>query len=393
MASMFNVDKLDPATIGAFQQMLGVQVTNQWDSATENAFLQFQNAKTWGSNYGLTGNTQEWTNLVAALKGNDRSQWKGPEKSSTPYNPKTDNPQSGSYVPKPKPTDYGSATDQDAKSSIAQSLSEWGLGSLTDWAWNQIQQGNSNILPYLIRQTQEYKQRFSGNEARRAAGLNVLSESQYLQLENNYRDLMHNYGIPSGVWDTQSSLGKLIAGDVSVSELNTRLQSYAEAAYSAPQETRDALQKLYGVTPGELTAFFIDPQAALPLIEQRYAAAGVAGVASRANFGDIGSAFAERLAQLGAGNNSQTYDAFSNLRKSTELFNPLGDTERVSTSATTDQQGAVVSPEQAAVAAFGGDAATQDMLTRRAKGRAAVYQGGGELVAKTSGVVGLGSST
>lgn len=63
---------LDAATIGAFQNFLGLPATGVWDDATRQAFEGFQQAKGWGADYGLRGNMTEWEYLVDALKRNDR---------------------------------------------------------------------------------------------------------------------------------------------------------------------------------------------------------------------------------------------------------------------------------------------------------------------------------
>jgi hypothetical protein len=44
-----------------------------------------------------------------------------------------------------------------------------------------------------------YLKRFAGNVARAKAGLNQLSEAEYIALENQYTDLMSAYGVKDAV--------------------------------------------------------------------------------------------------------------------------------------------------------------------------------------------------
>lgn len=261
--------------------------------------------------------------------------------------------------------------------SLTGLLAEWGLEGLTDWVWQQLQEGNVDILPTLIRQTDQYKQRFKGLEARRASGLNVMSEAEYLSLENNYRYIINQYGVPKGFYDSQDFLAGLIAKDVSPNEFNARMKGYADAAFNAPQETRNELRRLYGVTDGELTAFFIDPNMALPLIEQRYKSAGVGGASVRGGFGQLGLSAAERIAQLGGSAND--VGQFQQLSRSGELFGELNTMEGLMTN------------DEAAIATFGGDAAKAETLKKRAEGRVATYAGGGSFAETNRGAIGLGS--
>lgn len=372
---------LDSASISSIQSMLGVPVTGVWDGATRTAFNSFQSAKGWGLTYGLTGDANEWSNLIDSLKNkNTAPAPKNLDGSTTPVNIP-----SAPSTPAAPPNPNGTPEQQSAKDMISKTLSDWGLQSLTDWAWQQIVQGNANILPTLIRGTQEYKQRFAGNAARVAAGYNALSEADYLQLENNYRYLMTQYGVPKGFYDSQNEMAQLIGGNVSPSELNSRLQMYSDAASKAPVEVRNELQRLYGVTDGEMTAFFIDPNTALPLIEQRYNAVGAAASADRAGFASIAKDTAERLASLGASNNQSTFDTFSKLSRSTELFTPLSG-ENIMSNGT-------MSSDQAAVASFGGDSMNAELLRKRGEQRAAEYQGGGQYASTKAGVVGLSNDS
>lgn len=382
---------LDAATIGAFQNFLGLPATMLWDPQTEAAFYNFQRAKGWGENFGMTGDQTEWATLVTAMSTGDRTkvQVTTPRDRAATEGPGgvpviTSTSSDGSSSPG---TGGGGGSGQDtakannsARALIQDTLRQWGLDSLGDWAWTQIQQGNTEMLPTLIRNTAEYKARFKGLEARRAAGLNVMSESQYIQLENDYRTIMSSYGLPKGVFDTQDYLANFIAGDLSPNELNDRLRIYQDAMYNAPGEVRQNLSRLYGATEGGLLAYYIDQEKALPVLEAQYKASSAAAAAQRAGFASFDRTTAERLAQLGADGDSFT--KFANLKSSAELFNPLGAVE----------QGRSLNNDEAAIAAFGGDAEGAETLKKRAEGRVASFSGGGGVVGNSKGLSGAGSA-
>lgn len=406
---------LDSLTIGAFQQFLGlteaVNTVGQWDATTDAAFRQFQQTKGWGQNYGLTGNQLQWENLTAALRDNNTSfagMYDAPSGTDPGYINSPPGARGGGafgggdgggggWTPNGSGQSGGggggnaayeaelSASNQrrinSAKADISTTLRMWGLDSLTDWAWGEITAENGEMLPVSIRQQQAYKDRFAGIEARIATGKNPISENEYVQLENNYQSIMHSYGIPTGLFDTRENMAKLIAQDVSPSELNDRLKLYQDAAFNAPKEIRDALTRFYGVSEGGLMAYFIDPEKAMPVLEQQYNAAGAASAAERAGFTTFDQAEALRLAQLGA--KASDVGTFASLRKADELLHPLG---------FANDGGAMdITKFDAAEASFGGDAATQDALIRRSNERAASFAGGGQIASNQRGAVGLGS--
>lgn len=414
-------NNMDSATIGAFQQLLGIDgVVKQvgvWDATTEMELRKFQQSKGWGQNFGLRGDQMEWSLFTEALAANN---WDRAPFVMDPNAPFVPGPGGsgidtfglppgagganggggyggGGFTPNGSGQSGGGGGGNaayeaelgasnarrinSAKADISTTLRMWGLESLTDWAWGEITAENGEMLPVNIRQQQAYKDRFAGIEARIAAGKNPISENEYVQLENNYQAIMHSYGLPSGLFDTRQNMANLIAQDVSPAELNDRLKLYQDAAFNAPKEIRDALTRFYGVTEGGLMAYFIDPEKAMPVLEQQYNAAGAASAAERAGFATFDQADALRLAQLGA--KAQDVSTFSSLRKAEELLHPLGFAD--------DGGGGDMTKMAAAEASFGGNALAQDLLVKRSNERSAAFAGGGQVAATQRGAVGLGS--
>jgi len=231
-----------------------------------------------------------------------------------------------------------------------------------------------------LRSTTTYKQRFPAMEARRKAGLPPLSEAEYVSTEGTYRQLMRNAGLPAGFYDQKDDFTNLIATDVSPAELQTRVESGYSAMANAPADVKDQLFNLYGVTPGAMAAYFLDPTRGVDAIQRQVAAANIGAAATRTGFGQLTTGQAEEL--VGAGlSQSQAQTGFETLGREQELMGALPG-ENVSTITKGEQLGALE-----------GNLATQQEIERRAAQRKAAFAGGGGYAEGSGGVSGLGHGT
>lgn len=189
----------------------------------------------------------------------------------------------------------------DAAAFIKSTLNQWGLGTMANVVLGYVQSGDSaDVALAKLRDTNEYKTRFKGNELRRQAGLPVLSEAEYLATENSYRQVMRSYGLPEGFYDSYTDFQKFIQHDVSPAEMRDKVIEASERYINAPAEDKDQFIRA-GLTPGEAIATILDPLVATPLIKQRITAIGLAAEAQRA-FEDKDRLSVERsleLARLG----------------------------------------------------------------------------------------------
>lgn len=249
----------------------------------------------------------------------------------------------------------------DAQAQIKGFLDQWGLGSLTTWAWSQLSTGRSaNEILLDLRNQQAYKDRFAGNAQRVAAGLPALSESEYLAYENQARQAMRAMGMPADFYDQPSDFADFIAKDVSVSELTDRIKIAAAYASSDPTvnaDERAQLQRLYGT--GGMAAYYLDPQRAMPALQKQIAAASSAAAASRSGFGELTLAQAEQVGQLSP-SIAQTAQMFTELAKQRELMTALPGEVGVDTISADEQ-----------IAAGLGNAQAGQKISRRAAARAA----------------------
>jgi hypothetical protein len=266
-----------------------------------------------------------------------------------------------------------------AEQVILDELTAYGLGDLLDVALREIRasagQVNTDRLISSIRQTDRYKQRFRGMELRRQQGFAAIDEERYLQLEDQYRNLMRAAGMPVGFYDEPDDFANYIANDVSPSELSQRVNNGYTALRQSDPEVRTQLERLYGVTEGELAAYFLDPQRAVPLIEQQVTTARVGASAARQGF-DIGRTALERLTALGVDEEGGR-QIFETLGTGRELLQSMDPSEQA------------LSVEETAVGLAGGSPEAARRLRQRQQRRVAEFQGGGQFAAQGGQNVGL----
>ena len=199
----------------------------------------------------------------------------------------------------PAPT-YGTSNDNaDAFALLKDIFTTWGLESLIPDIEGYMKQNiGPNEATYLLKQTTAYKTRFAGNETRRKAGLNVLSEAEYLSMEDKYSQLLKQYGQQNLA--TKSEFADLIGGDVSAVELNSRLNMAVTRVQQADPNILKALKDYYpGVTDSDLVGYFLAPDKKLPELEQKVTTGEIAAAALQAGVAAPSLATAQELAGLG----------------------------------------------------------------------------------------------
>jgi hypothetical protein len=165
---------------------------------------------------------------------------------------------------------------------------QYGLGSLvTDIRELLINDTPPSEFGLRLRGTDAYKTRFKANEARIAAGLSALSPAEYVGLEDQYQNVMRNYGLPASYYskDTtgkQVGFEKFIAGDVSATELEDRISTAQKRVINANPEVSSALRSFYpDIQNGDILAYVLDPTQGLESIKRKVTAAEIGGAAVR----------------------------------------------------------------------------------------------------------------
>lgn len=184
-------------------------------------------------------------------------------------------------------------------------LNQFGLGALAADVEKYKIEGLSDqeLLMKLRTESDAYKKRFAANEQRIKNGLRALSEAEYILKEDAYQEKMRQYGLPEsyyarGDMGRQEGFEKLIANDVSAVELEDRLQTAQDRLLNAAPEIMNQLKGYYNISQGDILAYILDPQNALPQIKRRVQAAEIGGAAVQSGLA-VDKARAEMLAQAG----------------------------------------------------------------------------------------------
>jgi hypothetical protein len=197
------------------------------------------------------------------------------------------------------------AERQSAYDLLYSQFNQYGLGSLVTPLRELITSGASpSEFTIKLRESDAYKRRFSANSQRIAKGLAAISEAEYLGLEDQYQNIMRNYGLPAeyyarGEMGIQEGFNKFIANDVSAAELEDRVMTAQSRVLNANPEVLASLKAFYpDITNGDILAYTLDPTKALTDIKRKVTAAEIGGAATQAGL-QTGIVRAEELGAAG----------------------------------------------------------------------------------------------
>ena len=181
------------------------------------------------------------------------------------------------------------AARKSAYDLLFEQFNQYGLGGLVAPLRGLIMENVSpSEFTIRLRDTDAYKKRFAANAQRTAKGLSALSEAEYISLEDQYQNIMRNYGLPAsyyarGDMGRQEGFEKFIAGDVSASELEDRIITAQNRVINAAPEIAASLKSFYpDITNGDILAYTLDPEKGLSDIKRKVTAAEIGGAATMA---------------------------------------------------------------------------------------------------------------
>ena len=181
----------------------------------------------------------------------------------------------------------------------------YGLESLVEPLKGLITSGASpSEFTIKLRDSDAYKKRFSANAQRIAKGLRSLSEAEYIQLEDQYQDVMRRYGLPDtyysrGEMGIQEGFNKFLEGDVSPVELEDRISTAQKRVLNANPEVLASLKEFYpDISNADILAYTLDPKNAIENIKRKVTSAEIGGAAMQAGL-KTGMTRAEELAAAG----------------------------------------------------------------------------------------------
>ena len=282
----------------------------------------------------------------------------------------------------PSNPNYGVDLDAkrtDARASIKALLAKYKLESLFDTVWtnytsDMVDYTNTDALAMSIRETDAYKQRFAGNEARRAKGLGDLSPATYIALEDSFKQTMRSNGIPDKFYDEPSDFAQLISNDVSVSEFNSRIEYARSLVQDASPAVKSEMSRMFNVTEGQLIAYFIDPDKALPILKEQERSARIAAAAVENAGMQLTVGMAGDLAKRGF-TEAEAQKGFANVSRLGELTQQFAGETAIS------QQDVIASQ-------FGFNTEAEKEIKKRQARRVNEFKGGGSFARSTGDVSG-----
>jgi hypothetical protein len=183
------------------------------------------------------------------------------------------------------------AQTQDYIAAAQAQLTAWGILNPNDpnsaALMNQIttlaQQGaQPDTINLAIQNSTAYAARFSGNAIRQQNGLSALSPADYLTAERNYSQILTDSGVPQS-YQNQAFLANLIGKNVGTTTLQGYVNMAGQLATTQDPYLLQTASQQYGLTQGDLIAHFLDPNTALPILQQQYAGVQIQAEAARQN--------------------------------------------------------------------------------------------------------------
>lgn len=268
---------------------------------------------------------------------------------------------------------YGLVTDTDTR--LVDAIK-------TAWTGKVILPGDGpNEIGIQLRDNPAFQERFPANKALAAAGKPQYSVLEYLKLESDYKSALQEAGMPPGFYDSPQDFQGFIANDVSVNEVAARAQLGYQAVRQAPPQVVAEFQRLYGVSEGELAAYFIDPERMRPTFD-RYEAERQARAAQIAAAGTtqagmtVSQQQAEELARAGvSGEQAQ------------QTFQALGDQQGLFQAGMTGEQ--AMTQEEIIGGAFDTNAQARRAIADRRRRRQAEFEAGGSFATGQATQTGL----
>ena len=131
-----------------------------------------------------------------------------------------------------------------------------------------------------LRETDEWKTRFSGNEQRIANGFLPIPEADYVANEMAYEEALKKYGLPKGFYDSKDDFADFIGNNISPEQVIERASIAGELIQTKRNPQLWAELKTRGISKGDAAAYILDPDRALPQIERKIGASKI-GAAMR----------------------------------------------------------------------------------------------------------------
>lgn len=259
----------------------------------------------------------------SSASGNDGNPPSGGDNGNPPDDPnKGKNPPASNEL---------SDSDKDAYALLEETFRTYGLEELIP-AITRLMSNNvgPNQASLMLKTNPEYNaaylKRFAGNEARRKAGLNVLSEAEYLDLENSYSQTLNAYGLKNYFGATtdlkRSAMANIIGSDISATEFKDRVDTVVTRVNNADPKIKETLKAFYDIKDEDLTSYFLNPKDNLPKLQEKVTAAEIGAAAANQNLA-YSKTTAEDLAKFGI-TKAQAQEGYSTIGEIMPTATKLG---------------------------------------------------------------------
>jgi hypothetical protein len=232
-----------------------------------------------------------------------------------------------------------------------------------------------------------FARRFPANKILADRGKAQYSVSQYLTMEADFKSRLQAAGMPANFYDSAEDFQMMIANDVSPNELSARIEMGYQAVRNAPRQVVEQFKTLYGVSEGDLAAYFIDPEAARPTFDKYQAerearSALIASQASTQAGIQLDRAAAEELARAGV-QGADAQQNFAAISEQQGLF--------ATTTAEAEAGKQNITQQEQIAGTFGTNAEARKKIAQRKRERQAAFETGGSLLTTQQGNIGLGT--
>ena len=285
----------------------------------------------------------------------------------------------------------GGGGNPSALQIITDALTGAGLGSLAANAWTMWNKGydiNAIMDDPIngIRASAAYKTVFPAMAKLNAMGEGI-TEGQYLAKVQADKEILKQFNVPSGIFDTPDYLGSLMLNHVNTVDLTNRLQAAQDSVLSLDPSILKYGKDSYGLDTGNLIAWALDPTKATPIIAQQAKAMQIGGAALQSGFaggmgtnGELLASQAEALANQGV-TQAQALQGFTQLGQMSQYGQMLPG----------DVSGALTG-QQMVNAEFNANANDVMALNKVKATRVNEFNAGGALAASAGGVGGIGAA-
>ena len=233
--------------------------------------------------------------------------------------------------------DQETARQNNLISTMRVFMGENGMSALLDGMIKYVKKGYTGDQLWIMVSNDdaykaEYNKRFAANEDRAKNGLSRLLPATYIELEKGYRSAMMSRGMPEGLFDENDDFTNLIANDVSVVEVEDRLDTALDYInFEGNSAVKSELREIYGLTDSEMAAYVLDPDRTLDYLERESKSsmrkAAVGGSATNAGT-DLSDSLRDEIANMYGGSSwektfADTSSNFTTVAQETPLYNRL----------------------------------------------------------------------